>query len=90
MGKIEEVNKGLRELMEKRKAAHNEQLEQEREETRQLQIRLTKEKDELMERHVREAEIWKEMKKHFEDAVTLYKQEILDLKKALHEAQNLS
>ena len=36
VGKIEELNKGLRELMEKRKAAHNEQLEQEHEEARQL------------------------------------------------------
>ena len=30
------------------------------------------------------------MKKHYEDAVVAYKQEILNLKKALHEAQNLS
>ena len=86
MGKLEGVNKGLRELMDKRKEAHNEQLQQEREETRQLQIRLTKEKDELNELHVREAAIWKEMKKHLEDAVTAYKQEILNLRKTLHEA----
>ena len=57
---------------------------------RQLQTRLTKEKDELNERHVRDAAIWKEMKKHLEDAVTMYKQEIWNLKKTLHEAQNLS
>ena len=30
------------------------------------------------------------MKKHYEDAVTAYKEEILSLKKALHEAQNHS
>ena len=32
----------------------------------------------------------REMKKHLEDAVTAYKQEILNLKKTVHEAQNLS
>ena len=30
------------------------------------------------------------MKKHLEDALTAYKQEILNLKKTLHEEQNLS
>ena len=55
-----------------------------------MQIRLTKEKDELNALHVRQAAIWKEMRKHLEDAVTAYKQEILNLKKTVHEAQNLS
>ena len=90
VGKMEEVNKGLRELMEKRKATHNDQLEQERGKARQLQIRLNKEKDEIIERHLRETEIWTEMKKLYEDAVTTYKEEILSLKKALQEVQNHS
>ena len=90
MSKLEGVNKGLHELIEKWKEAHNEQLQQEREEMRQLQIRLTKEKDELNELHAREAAIWKEMKKRLEEVKTTYKQEIVDLKKTLQEAQNPS
>ena len=55
-----------------------------------MQICLNKLKNELIDRHLREAEILKEMKKQYEEAVTTYKQEIVDLKKTLHEAQNLS
>ena len=58
---MEDVNKGFRELMEKRKALYNDQLENEREETCQVQIRLGNEKGEIIERHLRETEIWTEM-----------------------------
>ena len=83
--KMEGVNKGLRELLEKRKPWFNEQLKREREETRQVQVRLNDEKGPLIERHLRETEIWAEMKKHYED-ISAYKQEILQLKNALQEA----
>ena len=57
---MEDVNKGLHELMENRKALYNDQLEKEREETRQVQIRLSNEKGEIIERHLRETKIWTE------------------------------
>ena len=88
VNKMEDVNKGLRELMEKRKALYNDQLEKEREETCQVPICLSNEKGEIIERHLRETEIWTEMKKHYEEANTAYKQEILHLTNALQEAQN--
>ena len=86
--KLEEVSKDLRELLEKRKAWYNEQLVKEREATHQVKIRLKNEMGQLIDRHEKETGIWTEMKKHYEDATTTYKQEILNLKTALQEAQN--
>ena len=42
-----------------------------------------REEGQLVDWHEREAEIWAEMKKQYEEATTLYKQEILNLKNAL-------
>ena len=57
---MEGVSKALCELLEKKKAWYNKQLEHEREETHQVQVRLNN-------------EIWAEMKKHNEDATAVYK-----------------
>ena len=46
---MEGVNKGLRELLEKRKAWYNEQLEKEQEETHQVQVRLNNEMGQLID-----------------------------------------
>ena len=44
----------------------------------------------LEERHLKESKIWAEMKTHHEEAATAYKQEVVNLKNALQEAQNSS
>ena len=48
------------------------------------------EKGQLVDRHETDATIWAEMKKQYEEPTALYKQEILDLKSALQQAQNLA
>ena len=88
--KMEAVVIRLLELLETKKAWYNEQLVRERELTHQVEVRLNNEKGQLIERHLKETQIWAEMKKHCEYATTAYKQEILNLKNALQEAQNHS
>ena len=70
---MEGVNKGLHELLEKRKALYNEQLEQEWEETHRVKVRLNNEMGQIVERHLKETKIWIEMKRHYEEAATTYK-----------------
>ena len=57
VSKMEGVNQGFREILKKWKAWYNEQLEREREEAHQVQIRLDNEKGQLIDRHLRETEI---------------------------------
>ena len=75
-------------MLEKRKKGYEEQLKHKQEKTQQVRCRLEKEKDELIDRHEREAAIWKEMKGHYDEASALYKQEIRDIENALQNAQN--
>ena len=86
--KLEDVNKRLRSVLEERKKGYEEQLFQEREEALMIRGRLQKEKDELINEHEKEAAIWKEMKEQYDQATTLYKKEIADVKNTLHTTQN--
>ena len=80
---MEGVNKGLHELLEKRKALYNEQLEQEWEETHQVKVCLNIEMGKIVERHLKETKFWAEMKNHYEEVATAYKPEIASLKNTL-------
>ena len=44
----------------------------------------------LEEQHLKESKIWTEMKNYYEEAAMANKQEIINLKNALQEAQNHS
>mgnify|MGYP000559518291 CR=1 FL=1 len=70
---MEGVNKGLRKLLEKKKAWYNEQREREREELHQVEVCLNNEMGQFEERHLKETKIWAEMKKQYEEATTTYK-----------------
>ena len=80
---MEGVNKGLRKLLDEKKAWYNKQLEREKEVTHKVEVRLNNEMGQLEERHLKEIKIWAEMKNHYEEAATTYKQEIISLKNAL-------
>ena len=71
--KLEDVNQRLQSLLEERKKGYEKQLKHEQEEAQQVRRRLEKEKDELIDRHEREATIWMEIKGQYEEASALYK-----------------
>ena len=56
-----------------RKKGYEEQLKHEQEEAQQVRRHMEKEKDELIDRHEREATIWMEIKGQYEEASALYK-----------------
>ena len=65
--KTEAVITGLRELLEKKKAWYDEQLERERELKHQVEVRLNNEMGRLEELHLKESQIWAKMKSLYEE-----------------------
>ena len=88
--KLEKINTGLGELLEKKKVWYEEQLTKERESLREEEARLRKDMSRMEELHSRESDIWSKMKSHYEEAVTINKRKIENLKKALDDAQSRS
>mgnify|MGYP006905976982 CR=1 FL=1 len=79
--KLQAVNTGLLEVLDKKKVWYEEQLTEERESLHQEKIRLRKEMGRMEELHSKESEIWVKMKSHYEEVVVVNKRKIENLKK---------
>ena len=77
----------LREAAQQKQVWYDKQLEHERQNTQDVEIRLNNEMSRLEGLHQKESQIWSQMKMHYEEATAVNKRKIENLKKALEDLQ---